>query len=186
MIDSTPEQVIEQKIGECGLNRTGVTVAYEDYLQSIEVVIKPEAKATSDHFQCIHNASGYEIVTFTDMELAKRYEEFTAELLRPKMLEDARQSLKKLGRFDNFPTRDAFPSNKLYAEALESHCGVERGSVLKEFGEWITFQPLKADLRDVGAFHDKYNCLFAAIYYALATGDLKDFGFVGNGQYVSE
>lgn len=93
----SPEKVIEQRLIECGLDVSGVSVRYEDYLQSIEIVIRPTAGATADHFECIKNAAGYEIVTFEDREMYRAYSDYTAELARPEMLESLKAGLQERG-----------------------------------------------------------------------------------------
>ena len=182
MIDIPPEQVIEQRLVDCGLNPAGISVAYEDYLQSIEVVIKPDAGATKQHFDCINKAAGYEIVRFADMELAQQYDEFTTELFRPQILEDARKLLEKMGLLENFPIRAVFSSDELFAEAIEAHCGVTPGTALKSYDAALSLVLPQESLKDSGAFHEKYSCVFAAVMIASAKGDIKSFGFVGNDQ----
>lgn len=179
MIDLPPEQVIEQRLVECGLNPSGFTVKYEDYLQSIEIVIKPEAGATIENFGCIHEAVDLEIVTFSDQKMYQAYGEYETELYRPKMLEDASQSLDKIGKLKNFPERANFSNDKLFAEAIEVHCGVLKGSALKEFGEGIVFMPPQEDYLDFDRFITKYSCLNTAINYVAAKRQL-DVGLIAN------
>ncbi len=186
MIDLPPEQVIEQRLVECGLDYKGISVKYEGYLQSIEVVIKPEAGAASQHFPCIHKATGFEIVTFADMEMARQYSDFTTELFRSKMLEDARKSLEKMGLLKNFPVRATFGNDKLFAEAVELLCGLDAGTVIKSYGESLAFDPPREILEDVDAFQEKYSCLLSAMTFAMAKRDVKGFGFVGNESYAPE
>jgi hypothetical protein len=183
VIDIPPEMVIEQRLVECGLNSKGLAVAYKDYLQSIEVVIRPEAGATEEHFPCIKKVAGYYIVSFSDTEMARHFSEFETELFRPQMLEQFRQSLSDLGLLDNFPERALFANSKLFAEALETHCGVPKGEVLKEFGESIMYQP-PADHHI--ELNDKYICVMAAAMFAFAKGEMKEFGIVGNEEYSTE
>ena len=179
MIDLPPEQFIEQRLVECGLNASGFTVKYEDYLQGIEIVIKPEAGATPQKFGCIHKASEYEIVTFSDLEMNRDYSDYTTELYRPKMLEDARQSLEKIGKLNGFPVRSAFANDKLFAEAVEEHCGIPAGSALKEFGDGIVFMPPSEEYRDVEKFINRYSCLITATTFLAAKRELS-IGIVGN------
>jgi hypothetical protein len=180
VIDLPPEQVIEQRLEDCGLDSKGISVKYEGNFQSIEVVIKPEAGAASQHFQCIHEAAGYEIVTFPDMEMARQYSDFTTELIRPKMLEDARKSLETMGLLENFPARANFGSDKLFAEAIEVHCALDAGSAITSYGESLAFEPPQEGLKDFDAFQEKYSCLFTAMTFAMAKRDVQSFGFVGN------
>ena len=185
MIDLPPEKVIEQRLVKCGLNPLGVSVIYEDYLQSIEVVIKPDAEVTSDQFGCIREAVASEIVTFFDPDMNRRYNDFVAKLLRPHMLDDARQSLEKIGRLANFPVRSAYGSDKLFAEAIEVHCGVPKRRALKEFGNGIAFMPPQEDHRDYDKFLAMYGCLFRAIAYVAANGELV-VSLIGNEEFRDE
>lgn len=179
MIDLPSEQVIEQRLVECGLNPSGFTVIYEDYLQSIEVIIKPEAGATREKFECIHNGAASAIVSFSDLEMYRTYSDYETELYRPKMLEDARQSLEKIGKLEGFPVRSAFVDDKRFAEAVEVHCGVPAGGALKEFGDGIVFMPPPEEYRDAEGFMTRYSCLTTAIMYLAAKRELS-IGFIGN------
>ena len=102
------EQVIEQRLAQCGLDIGGVSVRFEDYLQSTEIVIRPTAGATVDHFECIKNAAGYEIVTFEDREMYQAYSDYTAELARPEMLESLKARLQEKGLLEALPERASF------------------------------------------------------------------------------
>jgi hypothetical protein len=180
VIDLPPEQVIEQRLVQCGLNPSGFSVKYEDYLQSIEIVIKAEAEATPEQFGCIKEVADLGIISFTDLQMNKDYRDYVTGLLRPKMLESSRQSLEKIGKLKNFPERADFVSNKLFAEAIEVHCDVPMGGVLKEFGDRIAFMPQQEEYRDFDRFTAKYSCLINAIAYVAAKREL-DIGFIGNG-----
>lgn len=179
MLDQPSEQVIQKALVQCGLNSSGASVIYEDYLRSIEVVIKPEADAISEQFGCIRQAVGDAIVSFSDPDMDWQYRAFVNELLRPKALEDARQSLQKLGRLTNFPVRSAYSSDKLFAEAIEMHCGVPKGKALKEFDGHIAFMPPQEEYRDNGKFLALYECLTAGIIYVAATRELT-ITLIGN------
>ena len=170
------ERILEQKLVECGLKSDSFTVKYEDYLQNIGIVIGEEAGASAENLDCIRTAAGLEIVTFRSATLQKTYEERTSELLRPKMLADARNELAKRGLLNGFPERASFASDKLFAEALERHCGVEPGSffVVSQWG--LTMRPTgmsKAELK-------RTSCLMAAVVYVSAKGEPFKFGFTGN------
>ncbi len=170
------EQVIEQNLVRCGLHRNGISVAYQDILQSIEVVITPESGATTENFQCISDAVGLEIVTFTASELLIQFHEFKADLYRPIMLEEARKSLDEMGLLANFPERASFASDKLFAEALETHCGLQKGEVFKDNGDTISFP----SSTNFSAFEKRYSCVLMAFTFAMANGDLNKIGFIGN------
>lgn len=180
--DATPppayEQVIEQRLIACGLRRDGFSVKYEDYLQSVEIVIKPAAGARKEHFPCIRQAVEYEIVSFADGSMQRAYSDFETGLLRPQMLESATAELRKRGLLTDFPDRKTYANFELYAEALEWHSGLAPRSSLRVSGKAIIFDPPRSHLnfRD---FEKRYSSLMAVISFAAARGD-ADFAFTGN------
>ena len=174
----TQEQVIEQRLLDCGLNLGGFTVKYEDYLQSIEIVIEPSAGATSDKFACIKEAAGYEIVTFRDGEMFAAYMDFASELARPEMMVTYEGRLKDAGLWDGFPVRGDYSSLERYARALEAHAGMEPGSALRVSGDGILFEPPSAS-HNYADFADRYANILSVVAYA-ATKDRVKFGFLGN------
>lgn len=184
MIDIPPqppqrqEQVIERKLVDCGLDAKGLSVKYEDYLQSIEVVISPAAGASKASFDCIRQAAGHEIVTFADNEMRAEYDAFLAELYRPQMIAEATKSAKELGLLPNFPRRRSFANLAEYARALERHAGVTAGSALKVSGDALAFDPPRE--LNYNKFSKLYSKLLAATMYAVAIGDLEKMGFIGN------
>ena len=116
----------------------------------------------------------------------RAYSDFTMELSRPKILEDARQSLEKIGKLEGFPIRSAFANDKQYAEALEVHCGLGKGEAFKEKGNSLIFFPEDFGSTDYSAFSDKYSCLLNAASYAMASGEWSGFSIVGNEHYRTE
>lgn len=187
MIDMPPEpppaqiQAIQQQLVECGLKAGGFTVKYEDELQSIEIVIGPQAGASTDKLDCIREAAHYEIVTFSDDEMQGAYTDHVTRLLRPKMLEDAREGLRKRGLLDGFPERTHFASDKLFAEALEKHCGVEPGWFFVESQWGLIAQPKATPLS--GSEWDQMTCLMNAMMYVSAKGEIFKVGIIGNEQF---
>lgn len=181
-IDAAPppahEQAIEQRLVRCGLSSAGFTVKYEDYLQSIEIVITPAAGARKNYFPCIRQVAEHEIVSFTDGSMQKAYSDFETERLHPQMLESATSELKKRGLLAGFPDRKRFANLALYAEALERHSGLVPKSTLKVSGMAIVFDPPKGhtNFKD---FDKRYSSLMAVITFAAVRGD-ADFGFIGN------
>jgi hypothetical protein len=184
MIDMPPkvpvqqEQVIEKKLIDCGLDAKTFTVKYEDYLQSIEIVITRKAAVSKAQFACINRAAGFEIVTFEDRALQSAYRDFANELYRPQMIAEATARLEKLGLLDGFPRRSAFGSLEEYARALERHCGLAPGSALTSQGEDILFDPPRD--WQIEDFEKRYSKILAAGLYADAIGDVKHFYFVSH------
>lgn len=172
------EQMLTQKLLECGLRNGGFTVKYEEELQSVEIVIDKTARASAEHFDCIKKAVDHQIVTFNDPDLQQAYQDRVFETLRPKMLADARAELEKRGVLNGFPERSKFGSDKLFAEALERQCGMLPGSFFVQ-SEWGLIGQPKLDGQSK-ADEDRMSCLMAAIMYVSARGDGFKFGFIGN------
>lgn len=172
------EQVISKQLVDCGLDPKAITVKYEDYLQSIEIVIRHGSRASENIFPCIHRAADYEIVNFEDPALQSAYTKFTTELYRPHMIAEATSKAEELGLLNGFPKRSDYRSLEKYARAIELHSGNAPGSVLKVSGESILFDPPRD--ADFKRFSDRYSKILAAIMYASAIGDMEGFGFIGN------
>ncbi len=173
------EQIIKQKLVECGLSPVSVTVSYQDDLQGYEIVIGPDAGASSNLFSCIQAGSANEIVTFTDPATQRQYLAFVAEQYRPMVLAQAKQELSRRGRLVGFPSRASFDSDKLFLEAVEQHCGLAKGSAIRQFGAGFAFQPPPDETGEFSAFSEKYGCLLAAIQFVTAQGELE-IGLIGN------
>lgn len=172
------EQVIEQRLLDCGLNLGGFTVKYEDYLQSIEIVIAPSAGASLNDFACIKEAAGFGIVTFEDGEMFAAYTDFASEQARPKMMVMFESRLREAGLWEGFPNREHFGSLEDYAEALEVYAGIEPRSALRVSGDGILFDPPGAST-DYEDFIERYTNLLSVVAYA-STRDRIRFGFIGN------
>jgi hypothetical protein len=173
-----PQQVITQKLVACGLDRDAVSVAWQNELQSIEVIIRRNAHASVDQFACIYKAAATEIVTFEDKSLHSAYTDYTVELFRPRMIADAKAAVTKLRLLDGFPQRSNYVDLRGYTEALERHCGLIVGSVLRASGDAVAFDPPRET--DPTAFSKRYEKVLAAVMYATAIGDLEKLGFIGN------
>ncbi|WP_066528523.1 hypothetical protein [Erythrobacter sp. CCH5-A1] len=188
MIDTPPEppvaqeQVIERKLLDCGLKSEGFTVRYEDELQSIQIIITPSAQAKPEHFVCIREAAGYEIVTFEDTEMFGAYLRVMEDLARPKVLADAEISLKERGLWENFPKRSDYAAFADYLRALEIHAGFAPGSVLQaEADQRVRLEPSSAELFDQVSY-ERWAVLLAVLKFASAR-DGFPIGFVGNDKY---
>jgi len=169
---------MEQKLLDRGLSPDGFTVKYEDYLQSIEIVITPSAGATSDDFACIREAAGFEIITFEDGAMYAAYTDFVAELTRPETMARLKAQLKEAGLWEGFPAREDFGPLEDYLAALEVHAGLEPGSALRISGQGILFSP-PFDERSDDDFVSRYSNVFAVVLYASTRGRLG-FVFIGN------
>ena len=180
MIDIPPQpidaaaQVIEQKLAGCGLSAEGLTVKYEDYLQGFDIVVAKGAGAKTEMLDCIHQAVGYENITFEDERVDAAYRSYVAEKLRPGIVASAKNTLAEKGLLDGLPLRDDYDDLSVFGEALEIHCGAEKGSIFSVSGDALM---IGGDKPDFSQSHlDKLACLLAAL---TLSGETK-FGFLGN------
>lgn len=185
MVDIPPEsppaqeQVIAQKLVDCGLKAEGFTVRYEDYLQSIEVVITPAVEVTADHFPCIHTAVFPEIVTFENRAMYQEYMAYVGELFRPQMLADSEAALRQRGLWEGFPERGAFPTFADYVRALEAHAGFAPGSVLQLDGGDRVAILFAETIEPAEISYEQFATLLTVLKFA-STGGEFTLGFIGN------
>jgi len=172
------EQIIEKKLIACGLDARGISVKYENELQSIEVRIRPASGATTEHFKCVRDVAAHEIVTFEDGKMFLAYSDYASEEARPQVLEMSKDGLRKRNLLGGFPERGNFANLANYARALELHGKISPGSTLKVSGDEIVFDPAH-DQKSLADFVEKYSDLLAIVGYACALERIK-FGFIGN------
>jgi hypothetical protein len=171
-------QVIKQNLIQCGLRPGTFTVQYEDDLQSIQIVVSAKAGASLSNMNCLRKAVGHEIVTFHDGAMQEAYGKAGFELIRPKLLADARADLQRRGLLANFPKRKSYLSNKLFAGALERHCGLAPGAYFAERQGRLIARPMLSARS--AAEQGKLSCLTSAIMYVIAKGEPFKFAFIGN------
>jgi hypothetical protein len=171
--------MIELRLVECGLEAKGISVKYEKDLQSIEVVIRPAARAHQGHFKCIKDAVAHEIVTFEDGAMYTAYDEYRSEAARPQMLASRAASLQKSGLLKGFPIRGDFQTLSDYARALEKHAGTKPGAALRVDGDSIVFDPPQKPVLPAD-FLAQYSGLMSVVMYA-SVRDHISFAFIGNG-----
>lgn len=167
---------------ECGFKADGFSVTYKEELQSIEIVIGPKAGVSKDSFDCIRAAADHEIVTFSEGSLQAAYSDHVAEAMKPEMLNDAQERLKKRGLLQGFPERDNFTSDKSFAEALEKHCGLNPGSFLVESQGGLIVQPPETAAIGGTEWH-QMSCIMNALMYVSAKGEKFKVGFVGGKKF---
>lgn len=94
------------------------------------------------------------------------------------MIAETKAAVTKLGVLNDFPKRSHYTDLRKYAGALEQHCGLMAGSVLRVSGDSVSFDPPRET--DPMVFTRKYEKILAVVMYATAVGDLEKFGFTGN------
>ncbi len=190
MMDTPPEppaihqreQAILQSLAQCGLDPAGLAYQYDEDSDRFYISVGPASGVTTDHFPCIHEAAGYELVLFEPAELGGQYHAYVREALRPEIMAGAEQKLRARGLWEGFPAREAYASFADYLAALEAHVDIAPGTWLKAQGEaWITLDPPFKDqtIDTFQAFDKKSDDLMMVLLYATAR-DRTQFGFIGN------
>ncbi|WP_404477190.1 hypothetical protein [Novosphingobium sp. BL-52-GroH] len=183
-IPMSEERIIEQKLIGCGLVGAGFSVKYEEELQSIEVIIQPAANATADHFGCIRDAVGHEIVRFEDHDMYAAYDNYASEAARPKMLKQLEGEIRKKKLLQGLPERKDFPSLAEYARALETHAGMVPGTALRAEGDGIVFDPPRKDNLPKDFLAEYSDLLSIAMFASMR--DRFSFGVIGNAAVATE
>ena len=175
------DPIIEALV-ECGLQRGGLKVTYDDLLQETVVTISESAGASAEHFGCIRGSlQSYVALDFKAEELGEDYWEFVAEQERPRRLAESGRRLAELALLEGFPRRDRFTNFADYLRALERHAGLVEGEWLSADGEIITFQPPEVSAgQDATEHYERSARILTLIHYASLLGDLPHFGFFGN------
>jgi len=172
------EQVLKEKLTQCGLRNGGFIVRHEDQLQNVQIVIDEDAAASAAQFDCIRQAAGYQPVTFKNPSLQSAYQDRIVQTLQPRMVADAKSQLERFGILQGFPERSRYASDLLFARALEQKCGVKPGSFFVQRQGGLVGQPKPGG--QSSKKEDGMACLMAAILYVSAKGESFAFSFTGN------
>jgi len=176
-----PSKPIAAGLIDCGLDERGFTVIYDDDLQGYVVGISTNAGANAASLQCIWDAAWTEFVQFENTDLQRSYDELSHARFRPLMRQQARAELAELDLLDGFPERSAFTDEDAYARALETHCGIEPGSMIKRTPHGLSMMPEAMPTGPMeGEQFQRFSCLLSSIMYAAADGADFTIGFVGN------
>jgi hypothetical protein len=166
------------ELGACGLAPDDVSIEYEDELQDFSVRIYETApKLNHDQLACVARLElGGLTISFEDGEADAQFRSVAQSALKAKAREEAivwlaeRNLLETLPLFD--PARSDLAS---YANLLEEHCGLARGSILEVYApNLLTIR------RDVDFRSDELR----RISHAVAASNLSDheiaFGVIGS------
>jgi len=174
------EATLIAKLVACGLSPSGISVRYEDFLQSDVITFSPAAGVSETKFECIYKAVWGSFVEFDDKVLGSKYAAFEEREAGDWARGEAASWLKAHNKFEGAPTLSPTQDPKVWAGAVEHFCGFQSGEVI-EFVE-PTFMTLRHSTTTFPP-DPKVQCLM----YVIWLSDLKAsgivFGFVGNEQY---
>ncbi|WP_157078360.1 hypothetical protein [Sphingobium abikonense] len=138
MIDLPPPSTVPiiEAVVQCGLQRSGVALRYEDILQSDVLSIAASAGASDTMFECIRLATwARAMVEFEQPELKDRYQAYENAKVGGLMKAYAQEKLRKTGKLDTMPAYSPERPLSEYLNALEVFCGLKPGSAFEVIGE---------------------------------------------------
>ncbi len=177
------ETALIAKLVACGLSPSGISVRYEDELQSDVVTISPAASVSAAHFECIHEAARGSLVEFGDQAIGSRYDEFAEHAAGIWMRGEAIKWLKAHGKYEGAPLLKAGMEPKVWAHAAERFCGLREGEAI-EFRR-PEFMTLKRSFLSFPV-NPKVNCLMSLIWLSDFAASGVSFGFVGNAAFAKD
>ena len=174
---------VRAQLARCGVEPKLVSVRYESVMQDYAVTISESVLHLTDaQLACVAQfaVSTGRWIGFADAMLAQRYgplyEAATSRDAREAAANwlSARSLLAGLPVFD--PARQSLAA---FAQDLERHCGVERGSVLVVLDDkLLTVRP--GSLKPSMIVDDAVSCLMNAVTASNLEEHGVSFGFIGN------
>jgi hypothetical protein len=145
VIDLPPpsyEQTIEA-VEKCGVARSSIRIAYEDYLQSDEVTINDIGVVSDDKLRCVRKAiHPFYILTLVNSEQQSAFYELARKDDRPVYRQQAREWVKVRGWIARVPVFEEVEGIEAFAQALEGACELKAGSAIVANGSrTLTVRP---------------------------------------------
>jgi len=137
LIDLPPPSNVPiiEAVVSCGVSRSGISLRYEELLQSDVLSIAASSGATDKMFECIRSATwARAIVEFEEPEIGARYQAYDNTEAGALMKAMAQEKLRKAGKLGKLPNYSAGRSLGEYLNALEAFCGLEPGSAFEVMG----------------------------------------------------
>lgn len=166
------------ELAACGIASDNVSIQYENELQDFSIRIQGAApKLDQGQLACVARLelSGL-IISFEDAEADAKFRSVSKSVLRAKARDEAVVWLTERNLLDALPLFDPATGDLAsYANRLEEHCGLVRGSILE------VHSPNLLTIRRDAAFGSD---ALRLISHAVAASNLSDhgiaFGFLGS------
>ncbi len=179
-MDLPPSPIIIE-LAQCGLGRSGLSVAFDDLLQEEVVTISASAGAAESMFPCIRKVVwGKTGIVFDNKNLAEAYQQYSEQTSKQEVRETAWSWMKDRGLLDRLPEFSTGVAPRDVARAIERFCGLTPGTAFEFYTpQSLTFKPdfLKKNL-------EQHTMNTECLFHTLALVDLDklgiSFGFIGN------
>jgi hypothetical protein len=177
----TYEQVIEE-IVRCDIPRSNVRIKYQNYLRSDGITISDLGPLNDKKFGCLKAAvHPFYILTIANQAQQAAFYDCSRRDDRPAELADARAWLTAKGLMEKLPSFSTNQGLTDFAGALESACGLAKGSALKPLGESsLAVRPDFLIGKDFETASDSLECLMKMFAASNAQEHDISFGFIGN------
>ena len=176
----TAEATLVAKLIACGLDPSGISVRYQEHLQSDVITLSPAAGASETKFECIYKAARGSFVEFDDKVLGSEYSAFEEREAGEWMRGEATAWLKAHNQFEGAPTLLPKQNPEVWARAVEHFCGFQPGEAI-EFVE-PTLMTLRHSIMTFPS-DPRADCLMYVIWLSDLKASGIEFGFVGNKAY---
>jgi hypothetical protein len=190
MIDLPPpsyEQTIEA-VYQCGVPRSNIRIAYEDYLQSDEVTISDVGAVSDAKLRCVRKAvHPFYILTLANLEHRSAFYELERKDDRPVHRQQAREWARSKGWTARIPKFNESVGIQAFARALEVACELRvRSAIVAIRSRSLTVRPeffTNSNFEDSGKALECLTRMFAA---SNADEHGVRFVFIGNEASVEE
>jgi hypothetical protein len=166
------------ELAACGVAPDEVSIHYENELQDFSIRIHGAApKLDQGQLACVARLElGGLIISFEDSKADAKFRSVAQSVLRAKAREEAIVWLTERNLLEALPSFDPATGDLAsYANRLEEHCGLARGTILEVYNPNLLTIRREVDFRS-----DALRC----ISHAVAASNLSDhgvsFGFVGS------
>ena len=177
------EAALIAKLVACGLNPIGISIRYENDLQSEVVKLSRPAAVSEAHFECIYEAARGAFVEFDDQKIKSAYAAFEEKAAKSWMRKESISWLKAHGKYENVPVLFLGQDPRMWARAVEAFCGLREGEAI-EFPR-SEFMTLKRSFLSMPP-RPELDCLMNVIWLSDFSASGVSFGFIGNEAFAKE
>ncbi|WP_447952478.1 hypothetical protein [Sphingopyxis chilensis] len=184
MIDAPPEIPVIQDLVRCGLDSAGLSISFDDELQSSVVTVARKAGGDASKFTCIRSAVWGKVdLAFQDNKLASDYRSFEAVVGLAEAQWQARHWLAERDMLKKLPDfADGTPPERIIW-GIEQFCSIEPGEALALYSP--TLITLRPDfLQPLG--RPEFECLINVMMLIDLEKHGLEFGLIGNEAIAQE
>ncbi|MGV1683934.1 hypothetical protein [Sphingopyxis sp. NJF-3] len=184
MIDAPPEMPVIQDLVRCGLDRSGLSISFDDLLQGNVVTVARKAGGEASQFTCIRSAVWGKVdISFDDEKLQSDYRSFEAVVGLAEVRWEARHWLAERGMLGKLPDFSVGTPPDKIVRGIEEFCSIEPGKALSLYSPTsITFRP---DFLKIPA-SPEFECLIRALTAIDLEKHGLEFVIIGNEAVAQE